>query len=404
MLLRLAIRNVTRSRSRSALTIAALFFGVMMSLVLSAFVMGVGESLVSEAIESRVGAIQVHRAGYFEQRDRQPLAFNLPQRPELEAKLLAVPHVAAVSPRITFSGMLTNGSRGTVAVVTAIDAKTADAVLPRLDLYLVGTKLTPEDRNGAQVGVELSRALDLKEGVPLMLSAQGLGGRDNALDLEPRGTLNGQSPLESKRNATVPLAFAQALLGMEGLVTEYVVAVDDPAKLDAAAAGLRAALGDGYEVDTWEMLRPGLRDARLIQRAILGGVSFIFLVIALFGVANTLLMSVMERTREIGTLMAVGMTRASVALMFMLEALVQAVFGSVVGLVVALAVVHLARGDGGFAIPMGNAGGYLRVMPTLLPIVPVVVVGAACLGSMLAALSPALRASRLRPVEALSST
>lgn len=404
MLLRLAIRNVTRSRSRSALTIAALFFGVTMSLVLSAFVMGVGESLVSEAIESRVGAIQVHRTGYFEKRDRQPLTFNLPQSQAFEKKLLAVPHVRAVSPRITFSGMLTNGSRGTIAVVTAIDARSVDAVLPRLDLYLVGKKLTEDDRNGAQVGVELSRALDLKEGVPLMLSAQGLAGRDNAMDLEPRGTLNGQSPLESKRNATVPLAFAQSLLGMEGLVTEYVVAVDDPSKLDAAASGLREALGDEFEVDTWEMLRPGLRDARLIQRAILGGVSFIFLIIALFGVANTLLMSVMERTKEIGTLMAVGMTRANVALMFMLEALVQAVFGSVIGLVIALIVVQFARSGGGFAIPMGNAGGYLRVIPTLLPIVPVIVVTSACLGSMLAAFSPALRASRLRPVEALSST
>ncbi|MGV3623171.1 MAG: ABC transporter permease [Archangium sp.] len=404
MLLRLAIRNVLRSRSRSALTIGALFFGVMMSLVLSAFVMGVGESLVSEAIESRVGAIQVHRAGYFEKRDRQPLSFNLPQSKEFETKLLSVAHVKAVSPRITFSGMLTNGSRGTIAVVTAIDAQSADAVLPRLDLYLVGTKLTEDDRNGAQVGVELSRALDLKDGVPLMMSAQGLGGRDNAMDLEPRGTLNGQSPLESKRNATVPLAFAQSLLGMDGLVTEYVVAVDDPSNLDAAAKGLHEALGNEFEVDTWEMLRPGLRDARLIQRAILGGVSFIFLIIALFGVANTLLMSVMERTREIGTLMAVGMTRANVAAMFMLEALAQAVFGSLLGLGLALVVVHFARSGGGFAIPMGNAGAYLRVMPTLLPIVPVIVVTSACIGSMLAAFSPALRASRLRPVEALSST
>ncbi len=402
MLLRLAIRNVLRARSRSVLTIAALLFGVMMSLVLSAFVMGVGESLVSEAVESRVGAIQVHRAGYFAKRDRQPLTLNLPQSRDFEAKLRAVPHVRAVSPRITFSGMLTNGSRGTVAVITAIDPTTADAVLPRLDLYLEGTKLTPGDRNGAQVGIELSRALDLKDGVPLMLSAQGLGGRDNALDLEPRGTLNGQSPLESKRNAVVPLTFAQSLLGMDGLVTEYTVGVDDSSNLDAAAVGLRAVLGEEFEVDTWEALRPGLRDARLIQRAVLGGVSFIFLIIALFGVANTLLMSVMERTQEIGTLMAVGMRRAAVAQMFMLEALVQAVFGSVIGLSLALVVVQLARNAGGFAIPMG--AGYLRVMPTLLPAVPVIVVTATCLGSMLAAFSPALRASRLRPVEALSSS
>ena len=186
MLLRLAMRNVFRAKARSAITIGALFFGVTMTLLLSGFVMGVGESLVSEAIESRVGAIQVHRVGYFEKRDRQPLALHLTRDPTVEAKLLATPNVKALTPRITFSGLLTNGSRGTIAIITAVDPETVRDALPKIDLYLEGDPLKPGDRNGAHVGLELNRALDLKPGVPLMLQAQGLGGRDNALDLVRR--------------------------------------------------------------------------------------------------------------------------------------------------------------------------------------------------------------------------
>ena len=100
MLLRLAMRNVFRARARSAITIGALFFGVVMSLLLSALVMGVGESLVAEAIESRVGAIQVHKKGYFEKRDRQPLVFHIDRDPALEQKLLGVPNVTGLTPRI----------------------------------------------------------------------------------------------------------------------------------------------------------------------------------------------------------------------------------------------------------------------------------------------------------------
>lgn len=402
MLLHLAMRNVFRARARSAITIGALFFGVAMSNVLSGFMMGVGESLVAEAVESRVGAIQIHKEGYFEKRDRQPLAFNLEQSKDFEAKLRAVPHVKAATPRITFQGLLTNGSRGTVAVMTAIDPATVESVLPRVNLYLEGTPLTAEDRNGAHVGGELTRALDVKPGVPLMLQAQGLGGRDNALDLESRGKLVGQNPLESKRAATVTLGFAQKLLGMDGKVTEYVVSVDDVSNLDAAAAGLKSALGAGYEVQTWEELRPGLRDLRIVQRMVLGAVSLIFLLIALFGVANTLLMSVLERTREIGTLLAVGMTRAKVAQLFVLEALLQAVVGASAGVTVALIAVNLARKAGGFTVTFGE--GFFRVMPTLLPWVPVIVVVATCVGSVVAALSPAMRAARMRPVEALSAS
>ncbi len=403
MLLRLAMRNVFRARARSAITVGALFFGVAMSLLLSALVMGVGESLVAETIESRVGAIQVHRAGYFEKRDRQPLVFNIARDAELEKKLRATPNVKGITPRITFSGLLTNGSRGAISVITAIEPESVDAALPRVNMYLDGTPLLPTDRNGAHVGLELSRALDLKPGVPLMLQAQGLGGRDNALDLEPRGVLSGQNPLEGKRAVTVPLAFAQSLLGMEGKVTEYVVAIKDVEQLDATSAALKATLGSEYEVQTWEELRPSLRDMRLFQRVILGGVSLVFLIIALFGVANTLLMSVLERTKEIGTLLAVGMTRSMVARLFMLEAFLQAVIGASAGLAVALLVVTLARNGGGFTVSMGAGQGFFKVMPTLLPAVPFIVVISTCLGSVLAALSPALRAARMRPVEALSS-
>lgn len=401
MVLHLAMRNVFRAKARSAITIGSLFFGVAMSLLLSGFLMGVAESLVAETIESRVGAIQVHKAGYFEKRDRQPLALYLEQDAAFEAKLRAVPHVQAVTPRLSFNGLLTNGSRGTIAVITAVDPSTVQQALPKVDLYLQGDALKPGDRNGAHVGLELNRALDLKPGVPLMLQAQGLGGRDNALDLEPRGILTGQNPLEGKRAVTVPLEFAQALLGMQGNVTEYVVAIDDVTTLDATASAIRTALGEGYEVQTWEQLRPALRDMRLLQRAVLGMMAFIFLVIAMFGVANTLLMSVLERTREIGTLLAVGMTRGQIGRLFVTEALLQALIGALLGFLVALSVLTLAKG--GFLISMGAGQGSFRVIPQLLPAVPVIVIGAACVGSMLAALSPALRAARMRPVEALSS-
>ena len=142
---------------------------------------------------------------------------------------------------------------------------------------------------------------------------------------------------------------------------------------------------------------------RLVQRAILGGVSFVFLIIALFGVANTLLMSVLERTREIGTLLAVGMTRNQVGGLFVMEALLQATLGAFLGLAVAVLGITLARNGGGVTVSMGVGQGFFRVMPTLLPAVPFIVVISACLGSVLAALSPAMRAARMRPVEALSS-
>ena len=213
--------------------------------------------------------------------------------------------------------------------------------------------------------------------------------------------LSGQNPLEGKRAVTVPLAFAQSLLGMDGKVTEYVVAIKDVGQLDATAAALRASLGQGYEVQTWEDLRPGLRDMRLVQRAILGVVSFIFLIIALFGVANCI------PTRLKPSLPGASapklVTRSMVARLFMLEALLQAALGATLGLGVAELLITIAQSRGGVTISWGVGQGYFHMMPTLLPAVPFIVVISACLGSVLAAVSPAMRAARMRPVEALSS-
>ncbi|MEW5737918.1 MAG: FtsX-like permease family protein [Myxococcota bacterium] len=403
-LLSLAVRNVTRSKARTALTVGMLFFGVMMSLTLSGFVLGVGETLVDEAIKARVGAIEVHRAGYFAERDKSPLKLDLEQGGALEAKLKGTPHVTGVTPRILFGGLLTNGSRGTMVQATAVEPSSVFTALPLADKYVEGGYLKPSDTNGLIVGTVMGHSLALTRDTPVMLQAQAQNGRENALDLELRGTMGGQNPLESKRAITVPLAFAQSLLGMKGRVTEYVLAVDAPENVEATAAALRASLGNEYEVHTWEELRPVLRDARIIQRAILGAVSLVFLIIAVFGVANTMLMTVMERTREIGTMLAVGMTRAQIAGLFLLEAAVQALLGASLGVVVATVIVRVAASQGGFFVSMGEGQGGQHVMPMLLPGAVVIAVVAATLGALLAAVSPALRASRLRPVEALSST
>ncbi len=399
----LAFRNVFRAKARSGITIAALFFGVFMSLLLGGLVLGMGESLIDETVNARVGALQVHRKGYFESRDRQPLKLDLPQGGELEAKLRAVPGVVAVTPRLVFSGMITNGSRGTIVMGQAVDVETEAQALPGARKLVEGPALSAAQPRGVAVGRELSRALQLQPGSVAMLQSQGKDGRENALDLEVVATLGGANPLESKRMITLQLAHAQELLGMEGRVTEYVVRVASLEGLDGVAAALSNALGPDYEVHTWSQLRPALKDITQAQRLVLGIICLIFMVIAVVGVANTLLMSVMERTREIGTLLAVGVTRAQVGLLFVLEAAAQALIGGAGGLALAVAIVSALARRGGFDLPMGEGNDPFHLVPTLPAAYALVSVSMACAGSILAALYPATRAARLRPVEALSS-
>jgi putative ABC transport system permease protein len=164
------------------------------------------------------------------------------------------------------------------------------------------------------------------------------------------------------------------------------------------------ALGPEYEVQTWKQLRPNVDDVVNFQRLILGAICSIFLVIAIIGVINTMLMSVLERTREIGTMMAVGMRRGRITELFLWEAAALALMGTVSGLSVALSIILTIASKGG--VP-ANAPGSTAVYH-IIPAVPFGLLAptilAAFFGTVLAGVYPSWRAARLNPVDALRST
>ena len=399
----LAFRNVFRARARTGITVGALFFGLLMSLLLGAFILGSQRSFVGDIVLAKAGAIQVHRKGYFELRDRQPLKLSFAQGGALEQQMLSTPGVTGATPRIVFSGMVTNGRAGTAVTVRTSEPSSDAAVLPEAYSQVLGKHLSNDAPRGVLIGAELASALGAKEGSSLMLQAQGPGGRENALDLDVNGTMVGFNPLEGKRALTITLQHAQSLLGMSGQVTEYAIGVRDLDRADEVAAALRAKLGPDYEVHTWAELYPAIVEAMRFQQIVLGFISFVFLAVAIFGVANTLLMSVMERTREIGTLLAVGVRRSQVARLFVLEAAVQAFLGVGLSLLISLAIVTLVNARGGIMMPTGEGQMPFRMSPELGTGFVLIAASATFVGALLAALYPAARAARLRPVEALAT-
>src|SRR6185436_19748940 len=119
-------------------------------------------------------------------------------------------------------------------------------------------------------------------------------------------------PLADKKFGFVPVAFAQELLRLEGRATEIAVAVHRVEDIDRVKPLLQAAVGDEYEVATWHDIATFYDDAVAAQNTVLNFIAGIFLFIALLGVTNTMLMSVLERTREIGTMMSVGVRRRQI--------------------------------------------------------------------------------------------
>lgn len=400
-LINLAVRNLLRNRSRAAFTIGAIGFGVLMTLLLGSFIHGLGNVIIDDLIKGRVGALQVHRKGYDDVRENQPLDLDMAQDGDIRKKLLAMPGVTGVTPRLIFGGIANNGAQSSIVIVTAIDPQSEYNVMPWARKNMTGKALGLETPQGAVFGKDLAEAMQITPGKSATIQAANKTGQQNALDIDIVGTVDNGNPFESKRTLQIPLAYAQDLLGMQGRVTEFAVSIDKREAVDAIASRLRHQLGPDVEVQTWAQLRPQVADIVRYQKVALGVIGFIFLVIAVIGVVNTMLMSVLERTREIGTMMAVGLRRGKITLLFLLEGLALAVIGGAAGAALSAVIVVIVQSLGGIpaTAPGATAVGYI------IPIMPIELVlptiAAATLGSLLAAVYPSWRAARLNPVDAL---
>ncbi len=282
---------------------------------------------------------------------------------------------------------------------------TEKQAVPRagFDVLPGGRALQVGDYAQAVLGSELAQSFQAAAGSSrVTLASTSPKGRANSLDVSVQGLSVSSLPFENKRVVTVPLKLAQELLGMEGRATEVAVAVDDLANLERIADELRAALGPRYEVHTWQELQPFVRDVISRQRYMLGILSVILFVIIITGIINTMLMSVFERVREIGTMLAVGMRRRQVLLLFLLEAALLGVLGGVGGALLGSAIVHALAVKGiPMAIVSSSASSVLR--PEVSPGFILMALAVAVVGSLVASAWPAWRASRLHPVDALRS-
>ncbi len=407
-LLRLAFRSLLRNRRRSAITIGAVALGVAIVVFASGFALGFVHMMLKGMLESRLGAVQVHHAGYLDATEASPLKLDIAQADDVMRKISAVPGVTAVAPRIRFGGLLSNGQTSSIVMGEAVDAERELSVCPMrrndVDVAGGGAWLSAKTPHGGIVGRELAKALGAKAGGVLTLSAAGREGALNALDLDVAAVSRGEtSILDSKRSVILALPAAQELLQMNGRVTEIAVRVDDLDRIPSVAKDIRAALGPELEVSTWDEVMPFLRDAVNRLRIILTGVSAVLFFIVVFGIVNTMLMNVYERTREIGTLLALGVKRRQVLAMFLTEAWVLGLVGGGAGALLGL-VATAAFGARGVAIvPPGGAMEAI-VYPEARLDIALAAIAIAMIGALLASAYPARKASLMNPVDALRTT
>ncbi len=407
-LVQLAARNIGHNKRRALLAGLSVLLGVLAVTSLRGALNGLQQALRQEAIASQIGAIQIHRAGYLAKIIGTPLDLDFAADQAFLDKVRAVEGVQAVAPRIAFGALVSVGEQTTFSLLTAIDPAAEAQVCPlRPDRLTSGRLMKPDEKDGLVLSAELARRLGAKidagDAGRVAVLSNDREGSLNAVDTHVVG-LNGLpgSPGLETRLGVLQLRHAQELLRMEGKATELAVSVKDIAQVDAVRDRLQAALGKDYEISTWKDLARTVAEATALQDRVLGIVTAILMVVALLGIVNTMLMSVLERTREIGVMLALGMRRSKIVLLILAEAAIIAAAAALPGLAGGTLIVRTLGQRGiEFTAP---GGGLLHLHPFVTWPEALLVVLLACGGATIAAVYPAWRAALLRPVEALSHT
>jgi putative ABC transport system permease protein len=399
-LLKLALRNTARHKSRTALTLASIAFGVIALVLGGGFVEDTIVEVGESTIHSSSGHIQISRQGYSTYGSQSPEKF-LVERPEaLRQTLAATPGVDDVLLRITFSGLLGNGRSDWPIVGEGVEPNRER----RLGSYVTlagGRRLGADDKYGTMIGQGVANALNLRPGDPVTLLVSTTSGAASALDLEVVGIFQTFSKDYDARAVRVPLRAAQEVLATAGAHIA-VISLKRTADTEKVAAHLRESLGaSGLETQTWTELNDFYGQTVTLYQQQFGFLAVVILIMLLLGVSNTMNLGIYERIEEFGTMLAVGNTSQSVFFLIVAEGLVLGLTGSALGVLVA---VPLAIAISAVGIPMPPPPNADLGYTSHILIVPAFIALAFVIGlvaSLLASLFAARQVSRMAIPDAL---
>jgi putative ABC transport system permease protein len=400
MLIRMAWRNIWRNPRRTAVVMTAISIGIAGCVVAMAINLGMMAGMVDTAIRGGLAHLQIHDAGW-------------DQNPELEIRLVdggsaiaraldAIPEVEHWAPRLRAEGLAASPHASVGVAIAGVDPIREAGVSIAVESISSGTWLGEPGR--VVLGHKLARRLNANVGSKLVLSVQDLEGELTGQAFRIAGLIRAGSRELDDGVVFMRLEDAQTLVGMGEAISEIAVMTSDRALVDQIQQRLQAALGNGPEVRTWEQLEPLLvymvdsfdSMAWIIYAAV-------FIAMA-FGIANVLLMAVFERTREIGMMRAIGMSRARVVGMVVLESAFVTLLGLSLGVALALLGIWMI-GDGidisRWAADIDAYGVETVLKPALRrrDLVTPIVVGAVT--AVFSSLWPAIRAGRAKPADAL---
>ncbi|MBK8417413.1 ABC transporter permease [Candidatus Villigracilis saccharophilus] len=398
-ILKMAFRDLGRNRRRSFFSALAVGAGLALLILMASVIEGEMGSAIESAIQLQSGHIQIRAATYDENKSSLKWQDLVADPDQIAGQIAALDQVKTATPRLYASGFLSSGTQSASARITGIDPLSA-ASDPYRKGVISGEYLSPDDREAILIGKPMAEKLSLSVGDRVGLSLNTADGDVQDQTFIVKGIYTTNTYGFDSATVFLPLAKAQAITRTENHASTIFVLLNDTALTDSVVSALNVS---NLEIKTWRDLNALFVEYETMAESYIGIFYMIILAISASVIINTLIMSVYERTREIGILSAIGMRGNRIMMLFLAESSMLAIGGVLMGLVIGVLGTLYFNRNGFYIGNMGLSG--IMITDTIyakltmdnlinLTIMTFVV-------TILSGLYPAVMASRMQPVAAL---
>lgn len=402
MLFSISWRNIWRNKVRSLVIIFSIALGIFAGVAATAFMKGLAEQRIQKVIKTELSYIQIHKEGF---RQNSDFKGYMNYASGLASGIRKLPHVTGASDRIVIQAMIASAETATGVLISGVDVENEMKVTNIHEKLLEGEYFEGIKRNPVVIGKKLAEKLNAKIRTRLVITLQDTANNVVSGLFRVSGIYTTNNNLYDESHVFVKAEDIRSLTELPaGAAHEIAINIDDNENLLSVEEEVKN-IATGLEVMNWRALSPEMNYLTEAMDLYMYIFIIIILLALLFGIINTMLMVVMERTKEIGMLMAIGMNKVRIFSMIVLESILLSLTGGVVGIIIgalfskwkSIEPIDLSMWAQGYEQLGYDAYVYMSLEPILLVNITILVI----ITGVIAALYPAYKALRNDPADAL---
>ena len=402
MLLQISWRNIWRNKTRSFVVICSIIIGLWAGIFILAFAWGLYQNNIDDTVYRQLSHIQIHNPLFTKENESK---YTISNSDEILQKLQSNKNVASVSSRVITSGMISSPTNASGIKIYGINPLSEKTQIALNENVRQGTYFETGKENEILIGEKLAKKLKIKLKSKVVLTFTNIDNEIITAAFRVGGLYRSKNISLDEVNVYVQKNELVNLLGLQDSESnEIAILLKNEEQLDSMKIFSSSLVPKG-KVEDWKTLSPELgmviESFNLYTYIITG----IILLALTFGIVNTMLMSVLERFRELGMLMAIGLNKSKIFVMILLETLYLTLMGCPIGLLIGWLSVSFFEKHG-INISMFSEGlaayGFSSIIYTSLDNHKyVIVVIMYFITALLAAIYPAYKALQLNPSEAI---